>query len=615
MSLPNRHLIAGACLTFWAGFSAQVVLAQGAGATLRNAQNQVEGYGSSSGATNLPGYGDSGGDGSEKSSSGYYGSGGDATNLPGYGKSEGDDDDSGYYGTGGSATSLPGYESSGGGESGGYPGGGGYGSGGGVGSGPRGPIHASDGVLTYFFSPGSFAHVNPSGIFAPPRAQAEAPVFQGPILKMEAEQAFASGNHPLALELAFGHMAADFPDSLVELKTVKYSPLLRRPVWNIRFGVSMTVRGNASQGAQPIRETRGSVQRNGGQNGRGARGGNQQYGDDYGEGYGDPSGGEYGDDYGDQEMAEDDYDEDYGADMEQEMGGRPGPSRAGRNQRNDAPPQRTMLDPRTNEVMDETLGLVAEVIGDEFRKRYQGGDYGLTLTSVVAPVIADDSESGGTIAAGVSATSARNTPELEEALGLSEKSMPMWIPGFVYLGQGELEEVGRDAHRAGLDLLLHFDVTLNAGRNSTQNISRCRMVNVHTGKALAFSKAIDSREAAQLAAAGRSGERDYIKNQCASFFNIVDNKIKTTQLPQLSPEVAKKRVTALMGSSRYRSLRTLAEIQLYRALNLIDDSDVEIAFDIIGGPEALMILRAPPSVKYPMARKWAIRSQGGRVDN
>ena len=129
------------------------------------------------------------------------------------------------------------------------------------------------------------------------------------------------------------------------------------------------------------------------------------------------------------------------------------------------------------------------------------------------------------------------------------------------------------------------------------------------------SKGMDNREAAQLAAAVLIWEKAYVEDQLESLLAIVDQKVTAIEMPPLTPDVARNRVASLMQGASTPSLRTLAEIRLYQALGLIDDAEVEIAFEIVGGPEALMILHGPPKEKLAMVRKWALRSQGARVDN
>ncbi|MDB4633762.1 hypothetical protein OAG76_00005, partial [Rubripirellula sp.] len=78
--------------------------------------------------------------------------------------------------------------------------------------------------------------------------------------------------------------------------------------------------------------------------------------------------------------------------------------------------------------------------------------------------------------------------------------------------------------------------------------------------------------------------------------------------PALTPEIARRRVEALVGSPQSRSLRTLAEVRMYQAKNLLTAEEVEAVFDIVGGAEGLLMLHGPQGEKLEMARQWALQS-------
>ncbi len=477
----------------------------------------------------------------------------------------------------------------------------------GAGGGVRGRGRSSDEMLFYGISnSGSTLNIDLSSLFAP---QLEDAIQAGPVLKRESDLAFAAGNYPLALELAFGHMAAEYPNSVVDLKTVKYSSTLRRPVWNARFGVSMTVRGTgALREAQPIRETTSGRQlaQNRGQ-GRSARGGYEGFDE------------EMMDMEEDMEMQmEEMRDEEMMMEMDMsDFGGSDPRSRRSSGRPQSTGPVRKMLDDAAKEELDSYLGLVAEVIGEAFKKRFQSGDFGPALITVNM----EEAEEGDVLAGRQGAATPPPSgvtlnDELEDVFAAIPDPLPMWLPGIVYLGQGASDEIIPVAQSADLDFVLHFDVVLKQGRNEmVQNISRCRLIQVSNGKLLGVSKGMDSWEAAQLASSGRSGERAYVEEKLANLLMIIDRSAKTAELPALSSKVARQRVASLLGGKKSRSLRTLAEIRLYHAQELIGDADVEIAFDIVGGPEALTMLHGTPAQRVAMVRKWAVRSLGGQTDH
>jgi hypothetical protein len=428
----------------------------------------------------------------------------------------------------------------------------------------------------------------------------EVAVQGGPYLSREAEEAFQSGYQGLALELMFGHMATEYDDALVAIKTVKYSAAVKRPVWAIRWGISLAVRGETDD-AQPIREgatPAGSL----------ARGGP-----------GDPNAMamDMSMDMADQQMnaemesqmqqqMEMQMQQQMDMEMQQSMGmdsdmGLRGGAMGGMGGGINVPPrpsipERTMLSAEAGETLDKTLGLVATVTAEEFKKRFERGDFGPVLTTVTVP--AAPLQSIG--------------EKLNDALSEAAEPLPMWQPGIVYVGAfNGFDEAWPVAQAGKIDLLLHFDVLLKPGRNNmVQNISRCRLLNVYTGKSMGVSKAMDNREAAQFAGAGRMNEREYVTEQLSNLLAIIDREVKAIDLPALTPDVAHRRIASLISGPRARSLQTLAEIRLYQAQGLIDASEVEAAFDIVGGGDALLLLHGAQEERIAMARKWAVQSQG-----
>ena len=90
----------------------------------------------------------------------------------------------------------------------------------------------------------------------------------------------------------------------------------------------------------------------------------------------------------------------------------------------------------------------------------------------------------------------------------------MWQPGVIFLGEAPVADIMQNARAAQVDLLLHFDTSLNAGNNDyVKNTSRCRLMNVATGKQLIVSKGMSNSEVTQVTRAGRQTERDYVMSQ------------------------------------------------------------------------------------------------------
>ncbi|MGB7324771.1 MAG: hypothetical protein WBD31_07855 [Rubripirellula sp.] len=448
-----------------------------------------------------------------------------------------------------------------------------------------------------------------SPLFAP---ETVVEVVTGPVLSREADQAFAAGNSAIALELMCGHMATEYDEAAIAIRSAKFSMSLRRPVWALRWGASIAIRGSEDvTDPSPIRDGATPPGR------RMAAGGGGY--DDSMSGFSDEDMGGMDDSMRmEQEMRDqmrDEMESGMGMDGEYGMGG-PG-GRSGRPPQPPAQKVREMLDAGAEKMMDENLGLVATMVAEDFASRFSSGDFGALFTSVAAPPPVDPKAGGnafGPVGAAVPpAGPSRISPELDETLSIAPEPLPMWKPGLNYVGNGPSSDMLAEAKRNDIDFLLHFDVLLKPGRTGkTQNVSRCRLFNVATGKQLALTKGIDSLEASQMVAAGRmADERAYVTEQMGTLFALIQRETKLVPMPTaLTAAAARGRVAVLIGGAKAKTLQTLAEIRLYQLLGLLTEAEVEMAFDIVGGADALMFLHGPRDERLAMARTWAIEAQG-----
>lgn len=296
-------------------------------------------------------------------------------------------------------------------------------------------------------------------------------------------------------------------------------------------------------------------------------------------------------------------------------------------------------------TFEEMLGLVAQVVGEEFSLRYNRGDFGPLLVDLSNPSpdeAADDSNADPTTAPSAPAPTGLNPLSGLNSLGggsnplpgarpladptadsvsakaqvlASVNSLPIWRPGIVSLGNGSSKEMIEKARKEQLDFLIHFDVILKVRTGSpVQNISRCRLINVATGKSIGLSKVMDSSEESKLAG-GESGGREYVNSRLENFMSILDRDVKVIEMPKLTPESARRRLGMLLGSSQQRSLRTLAEIRLYEMRELLTRNEVEAAFDMVGGSDSLLFLYGSPEERASMARTWAAESTKKKSDS
>ncbi|WP_372721912.1 hypothetical protein [Novipirellula sp.] len=419
-----------------------------------------------------------------------------------------------------------------------------------------------------------------------------------PPLKKQCDEAFLEGRMATALELFFGNLVIEPEKASEQLNSVKYSAMLKRPVWQIRWGVSLAVRGDDAGDKGAIRE------------GSGGNRGNSGF---------------RGEEFGVSDMGPDEFGMSDGA-----MG------------RGNNMAAAANLDQTAEAELEEALGLVAEVTAEQFSVRFSRGDFGLALSSIAPPPPVVDtpgngpsdamdqemnesmerermeqeqmrmeqermdmersmdssSEFGGNRAAKMEVVPPLDeTPKIDSGL----EPFPMWKPGIVYLGSVSSAEATKKAKARDIDFILHFDVILKEGREGAiQNISRCRMIRVADGKTIGLSKPSDSFEVQRPGTVAR----DYVNEQIANLFAIIDRQMVLVAMPTLSPEIAKRRIASLFSGSKADRMKALAEIRLYQSQQLISDEDVEKAFYIIGGADGMRMLHGTQEDQIATLHEW-----------
>lgn len=437
-------------------------------------------------------------------------------------------------------------------------------------------------------------------------ASSAPPVAAGPVLANEALVAYTKGNHALAMRLFFGHIVAEHDDAGDAARLVKFSKLMKRPAWQVRWGVSYAVRGDAVE-PQPIQESAS----------RGMYGGGMDEMDmEMGMQMGQGRGGRPGMDEQMEMQMQMEMDMEMGMGMEEDMmemerqmqmemrgmsgqgpgmGGRPGmgkpPVKIELPSERLANLERSLLSADAEKQMQDNLGLVATMLGEEFDKRYVQGDFGRAMTEVVG----DTAGETETISA-----------EFVELLESTADPMPLWRPNMVFLGKGDSKINLSIARENDIDVMLHIDVLLKDIRGQfVQTICRCRLMHVPTGKSLGISKSIDSLELAQQQRAKNKDSRAYVSDQISNLIGIIDRQVKTSEMPNLTPDVARRRVGQLLASGGGQNLRTLAEVRLFQRQKLLTDEEVLMAFDIVGGQEALQLIYGTEEEKLATVRNWA----------
>ena len=453
----------------------------------------------------------------------------------------------------------------------------------------------------------------------------------GPALEAEAKELFSAGRADLARELFYGHMVAEYDEAAAKVQSVRFSPLLKRPTWQLRFGVSMAIRGGEDvTDPSPIQAGNGY--------GRGGfvggmdddldyemvpAGGSQSRGSGRRESgrrsVGRPQRTDFDDPDADMEMLDDmmgmpvSSDPRMGANSPLINGGSPAPET---NQRTAAPP---MLSSETADRLQEYLGAVAEHCAVEFDKRFTAGDYGTLFNEPETVDAPAEDPNDRRIRSGMKEP---QTNFLSTSAASLLRDLPgtgsMWRPGLEFVGEGSSGEMSELASTQQIDYLIHFDVVLKqTGRQNqvfVQNVSRARLIDVSRRKSLIVSKAIDSGEVRQMQSAGRMPDPSaYVTEQMSNLWRAVDRETKLVPMPKLNSESVRRRIGQLIRSGGRRNLRTLSEIRLYQSLGLIDQAEVAKAFDIVGGSDALVLMCGPRQERLDMARTWAMESIIGKT--
>jgi len=579
-----------------------------------------------------PGGASSGSNAPGSSSSGYPGSssGGDSGSSSGSypGSSNGSypGSSSGYPGAssgGDSGSSSGGYPGSssgypGGSETGGMSGYPGSSSGGYPGSPGQAPAASAFGGADFGFSIAS--------MFSGGMGAGAAPKTPQLTLADHAALAYFAGDQRQAESLIYAHMLAGGEAAADDRKQIKLSRLLKRPVWNVRFGISINPRlPDTMEGPiEPIREDstaggasasaysggasagysgppgsgdpRGGAGRNGGspQPGGGPGSGSSSSGSSSsgssssgspGGGYpgsGSSSSGSPGGDYpgsgspsfgsppggsSSGSMGDD-------SEMEQRMRGM---SAGGYGGANAAPVAMTLGGDgaiQAQAALDANLGLVAEFLQIEFAKRQSAGAFGTIFNGMETSGIKLAQTSGG-------------------SSSVVSMGLPMWIPGVDFVGEGNQTEMLKLAKANGVELLMHFDIIVKENRIATASTyaTRCKLLLVDTGETVGTSKLIDKNEVTGK----KKTVRELVAEQLTNLFEIIDKKVTLEPMPTLKPEQAISRIDSLLSGSKPASLRNLAEMSVYCDRNYITAEQFDSVVFFAGGDETLMLLHEDPT--------------------
>lgn len=407
-----------------------------------------------------------------------------------------------------------------------------------------------------------------------------------PSFRELANSTFTAGQEAMALNYLYAHMITEYERAGNVFEDVMFSPTLRSPVWQIRWGVSFHVRGDSDDPFpivtgmdSPIPERpAGGMGMAGRMGGRWAGGQSNGGGDGMDSGSGAGSGGERTTDFG---------------------GGVLG-------------------------RFHQNLGLVAELIGSHFESQFSAGHFGHGFRNVVAEP-EDESELPDQFN-GLNAEQFAGAMEMAEGMdeleidprrrpnamalpaGMAEEAtagdpaggagLPAAMdarlrPGLPFVGEMPLQDALDKAKEDGLDYLLHVEVSIQ----SKKNRSFVRVISVSDQKTIVASKKLDNVEAYRAAKAERMDERAYVDEILGDMFAIVEERLKTVPLPNLSPDVAKRRIGTLLESRYAFNLAAMAEVRLYQYQDLLTEEEAADALYLFAGKEGLSYVYALPETR------------------
>jgi hypothetical protein len=483
------------------------------------------------------------------------------------------------------------------------------------GMGPAGSFGGSSGGGAgglFGFDPASLA-----GAFAGPKKPAAQrfPSSYGE----QAPLAFKQGYEKLAHELYMAHLALE-PDSAEEAYgKARFSMAMRRPLWNLRIGMALTVKTYEGFDGKydPI-----TVNTSGG---TGNSGGGRAPSMGSGMGMGLPS------------------------------PGAPGGS-------SDGGTAAAVLGDSIAEL-PSVLGLFAEVTGEMLDRRFANGDFGRAFSSYSKPAapapaagagrgpgmqpgmgmgmgmgmdgsagmappgypgMDDPDDSGPSLGAPGMGGPGMGGPGMSApgmagpgmngmggggqarsammSINQLEPKKPQWRPGVVYLGQNNVKDAFSQAESAGVDVLLMFDVSIDKSREDVRNDTRLRVFIVSNPKqTFSSSKRLTNLEVKNRNRSGDASPKKMVEEAVQPLFDDIDRKLALVDLPALNSDQAKKRIGMLLGDPNMGPIDVLAEVQLYRHLDLLGDEDVLVATELLFGDDGLKLIAASKPIRREVA--------------
>ncbi len=423
-----------------------------------------------------------------------------------------------------------------------------------------------------------------------------------PTIYEQAALAAHHGDQRLALALFHAHLLAERSSAADALSSVRFSPMLRRPVWALRLGVSINTKTppDLADDPQPIRD---------GEKKAGERS-QSDYASSAGYGYessgmetpgaqppaarpparraapGSPSA-QPSPAVASSSLGEMSASPALASGAEGQSTGLQLPGQPAAGQPVDAG---GVDSAEVEELLDRDLGLVAEMMKAELSRRIRDGKFG--------PALAELTAQGAVLAA--------KAPETASGSDAS----PSWIPGVEFVGSGIAAQVIEKARTNQIDLLVHFEVIAKpiARSEESQYLACCRVVNVATGDTLGASKLLDRREI--TLAARRSSVRAVVEELLQPAVTALDAKSSVVAMPTLTSQQAMARIATLLSAPNPDRMVNLAEMAMFHHLGLIDEDQLQQAVYYAAGDDGLLLMHADYEQRLEIAKRMVAKELG-----
>jgi len=247
----------------------------------------------------------------------------------------------------------------------------------------------------------------------------------------------------------------------------------------------------------------------------------------------------------------------------------------------------TLLPTESEErVLQKYTGLMGDVLVNHLRAGHTEGKWAPVFQANPGVGNRNTNLTGGESDSNGEAGTITAKWPLDTKINADEAKYVSVGPTLTYIGTESAADLLELAKAGAFDCLIVFDVevTINLRVRMIYNECRARLVNLTDGKTLASSKLLKNTEVQkELDESGL----DVIETAMKPFLAKLDEKVAMIEIPTfLTAEMIKtKRLGTLVSDESRPKLESLTEIRLYQNRSLLEDDDVNKAFETILGPD------------------------------